>query len=50
MTKLQAVADLRKKAQVGNVLGHPVYITELQRNLRACGMKIIETKKHIDFA
>ena len=44
-----SVADLRKKAQVANVLGHPVYITELQINLRACGLKIMENKGNIVF-
>ena len=42
-----AVADLRKMAQVTNVLGHPVYITELKINLCVCDMKIIGNKKDV---
>lgn len=34
-----------KEAQVANLLVHPVYITELQTNLRAWGMKIVGSKK-----
>ena len=42
------VADLTKKRpgwQTFWPLGHPVHITELQINLRACGMEIMGNKR-----
>lgn len=34
-----------EKVEVANVLGHPVYLTELQVSLRARGMETIGNKK-----